>query len=396
MKRTENRKKVLALILAGGVGGRLGLLTEKRAKPVVPFGGFYRLIDFALSNCRHSQISDVWVIEQYELHTLNEHLSNGRPWDLDKTYGGLQVLPPFEEREKRANTGGFASGNADAIIRHLDFIKDFAPDILIVLSADHIYKFDFRDALETHFEKRAALTIVTTKLPAGEHASRFGVVTSDNAGRITNFEYKPEKPQSDTITTEIFVYDAEILLGALRKLSKRQDKLQDYGDELIPYLVETQAVFEHRHKGYWRDVGTIESYFAANMDLLDKRQKIDIDDQDWTILTNSAPLVPAFIASSAKITNSLISNGARVFGSVEKSILSPGAVVEKGAHLEECIVLPGATVRKGVKLKRAIIDQNANVTAEKLKKYKNEKDILVIGQRKIQTAKEIAAEAEQN
>jgi len=164
------KQKVLALILAGGVGGRLGLLTENRAKPVMPFAGFYRLIDFALSNCLHSQISDVWVIEQYELHSLNEHLSNGRPWDLDRTYGGLQVLPPFQERNESKHNGGFAHGNADAIVRHQKLIGDFNPDILIVLSADHIYKLDFRDVIETHLVKKAAVTMVTTKVPKGESA----------------------------------------------------------------------------------------------------------------------------------------------------------------------------------------------------------------------------------
>ena len=183
------KEKVLALILAGGKGSRLGILTENRAKPVMPFGGSCRLIDFALSNCVNSGISDVWVIEQFELHSLNEHLSNGRPWDLDRTYGGLQVLPPFEDDKKKDDKGGFAEGNADAIVRHLDFIEEFNPDILLVLSADHVYKMDFRDAIETHLEKDASVTMVTTKLPAGESASRFGVVQAAKNGRITKFDY---------------------------------------------------------------------------------------------------------------------------------------------------------------------------------------------------------------
>ncbi|MDQ3181379.1 MAG: sugar phosphate nucleotidyltransferase, partial [Acidobacteriota bacterium] len=183
------KEKVLALILAGGKGSRLGILTENKAKPVMPFGGSYRLIDFALSNCVNSQISDVWVIEQYELHSLNEHLSNGRPWDLDRTYGGLQVLPPFENDDESDDEGGFAQGNADAIYRHIDFIEEFNPDILLVLSADHVYKIDFRDAIKTHLEKKAALTMVTTRLPEGESASRFGVVKVAKNGRVTKFDY---------------------------------------------------------------------------------------------------------------------------------------------------------------------------------------------------------------
>ncbi len=213
------KQKILALILAGGTGGRLGLLTDERAKPVVPFAGFYRLIDFALSNCLHSGISDVWIIEQYELHSLNEHLAGGRPWDLDRTYGGLKILPPFENDDKSDDEGGFAHGNADAIVRHQKLITEFKPDILIVLSADHIYKMDFRDVIETHLEKNASLTIVTTRLPKAETASRFGVVEVNKDGRIGKFEYKPEKPKSDIITTEVFVYDAKILLETLKKLT---------------------------------------------------------------------------------------------------------------------------------------------------------------------------------
>lgn len=396
MSEAVRQKKVLALILAGGVGGRLGLLTEERAKPVMPFAGNYRLIDFALSNCLHSGVSDVWVIEQYELHGLNEHLSNGRPWDLDRTYGGLQVLPPFEQRKESKNEGGFARGNADAIFRHQKFIADFNPDILICLSADHIYKFDFRDAIETHLDKKAAVTLVTTRLPKGESASRFGVVKADKSGRVTEFAYKPENPQSEIIATEIFVYDAGILLDTLEKLTEKKGKIKDYGDELIPHLVKSKRAFEHRHNGYWRDVGTIESYWQTQMDLLDEKQKLAIDDADWRILTYAPPRVPSFIYSSANITNSLISDGAKIYGAVKKSVLSAGVRVEKGAEIEECIVLPDAVIKRGVKLKRAIVDANTRVTAKKLKSLKARRkgDILVIGRRRIQTASEIKEETD--
>jgi glucose-1-phosphate adenylyltransferase len=393
MNELLQRKKILALVLAGGVGGRLGLLTEKRAKPVMPFAGNYRLIDFALSNCLHSGISDVWVVEQYELHTLNEHLANGRPWDLDRTFGGLQVLPPFEDRKKSSAEGGFAHGNADAIFRHQKLIAEFNPDILISLSADHIYKFDFRDAIETHLKNRASVTIVTTKLPSGETASRFGVVKANKNGRVTDFAYKPDKPESDIVTTEIFVYDAPVMLKTLKVLNEEKGEIKDYGDELIPHLVETGKAFEHRHTGYWRDVGTIESYWKSQMDLLDGKTKLKIDDENWRILTRAESNVPAFIYDSGKITNSWIADGTKIYGAVKKSILSAGVTVEKGAEIEECVVLPGAVVEKGVKLKRAIIDADTRVSPEKLKPARRTKnDILVIGQRKIQTSKEISEE----
>jgi len=386
------KEKVLAIILAGGKGSRLGILTENRAKPVMPFGGSYRLIDFALSNCVNSQISDVWVIEQYELHSLNEHLSNGRPWDLDRTYGGLQVLPPFENETD--GEGGFAEGNADAIYRHIDFIEEFKPDILIVLSADHVYKMDFRDAIKTHLEKKAAVTMVTTRLPKGESASRFGVVETDKNGRIKKFDYKPEKPDGDLITTEIFVYDAKILQTTLKDLSAKKEKLKDYGDELLPLLVEQENVFEHRLKGYWRDVGTVESYWQTQMELLDEKERLFFDDEHWRILTLAAQRVPAFIYTSADVKNSLLSSGCKISGNVSRSVLSSGVIVEKGAEIADSIVLPDAMIEKGVKLKKVIVDAGVKVSKDRAKKIEevrqNDKNvIIVVGKRKIQNAKNI-------
>ena len=386
------KEKVLAIILAGGKGSRLGILTENRAKPVMPFGGSYRLIDFALSNCVNSKISDVWVIEQYELHSLNEHLSNGRPWDLDRTYGGLQVLPPFENETD--GEGGFAEGNADAIYRHIDFIEEFKPDILIVLSADHVYKMDFRDAIKTHLEKKAAVTMVTTRLPKGESASRFGVVETDKNGRIKKFDYKPEKPDGDLITTEIFVYDAKILQTTLKDLSAKKEKLKDYGDELLPLLVEQENVFEHRLKGYWRDVGTVESYWQTQMELLDEKERLFFDDEHWRILTLAAQRVPAFIYTSADVKNSLLSSGCKISGNVSRSVLSSGVIVEKGAEIADSIVLPDAMIEKGVKLKKVIVDAGVKVSKDRAKKIEevrqNDKNvIIVVGKRKIQNAKNI-------
>lgn len=385
------KEKVLALILAGGRGGRLGLLTDNKAKPVMPFGGSYRLIDFALSNCVNSQISDVWVVEQYELHSLNEHLSNGRPWDLDRTYGGLQVLPPFENDSDK---DGFAHGNADAIYRHVDFIGEFNPDVLLVLSADHVYKMDFRDAIKTHLEKKASVTMVTTRLPKGESASRFGVVDADANGRIVKFDYKPDQPENDLITTEIFVYDARTLIKTLKHLNEKNEKIKDYGHELLPHLVAEGNAFEHRLKGYWRDVGTIESYWGAQMDLLDEKERLFFDDDDWKILTLSAQRVPAFIYKSADVTNSLISSGSRISGAVSRSVLCAGVTIEKGAEVADSIVLPDATIEKGVKVRRVIVDAGVRVSREKALQIeaargKDKSAIIVVGKRKIQNARDV-------
>ena len=386
--------KILALILAGGVGGRLGILTEKRAKPVIPFAGNYRLIDFSLSNCLHSNLKDVWVVEQYELHSLNEHLANGRPWDLDRTYGGLLVLPPFEKREKSKDKGGFAQGNADAILRHRDLIEQFNPDILIVLSADHVYKFDYREAIETHLEKKASVTMVTTRLPKGESASRYGVVEVGKSGQITKFDYKPEEPQSDLIATEIFIYDARILLKTLKELNENQDSIKDYGNELVPHFVAKGTAFEHRFEGYWRDVGTIESYWRSQIDFLDGKEKFIFADENWQILTLSAQRAPAFIDKSAEITNSLIAHGSRIYGKVSRSVLSSSVIIEKDAEVSDSIVLSKAVVEAGVKVKRVIIDAEVCLTKEKSKKIealrgKDKNAIIIVGKRKIQSSRDI-------
>jgi len=385
------KEKILAVILAGGKGGRLGLLTDNKAKPVMPFGGTYRLIDFALSNCVNSRISDVWVIEQYELHSLNEHLANGRPWDLDRTNGGLQVLPPFENDSDK---DGFADGNADAIYRHIDFISEFNPDILLVLSADHVYKMDFRDAIETHLQKKSSVTMVTTRLPKGESASRFGVVETGKNGRIKKFDYKPDKPENDLVVTEMFVYDARLLIKTLKHLKEKKEKIKDYGHELLPHLVEQGNAFEHRLIGYWNDVGTIESYWRTQMNLLNEKERLFFDDDDWRILTLAVQRVPAFIYSSAAVKNSLISSGCRISGTVARSVLSAGVTVEKGAEISDSIVLPNAVIEKGVKLRRIIVDSEVRVTAKRAAQIeeargKDTNAIIVVGKRKVQNANDI-------
>ena len=357
------KAKVLALILAGGKGGRLGALTKNRAKPVMPFAGSYRLIDFALSNCRHSEISDVWIIEQYQLHSLNEHLSNGRPWDLDRTYGGLQVLPPLETAAEDDSEGGFATGNADAIYRHRNFISQFNPDVLLVLSADHIYKLDFRDVIETHFKNQAHVTMVTTKVPDGESAARFGTVKVDETGRVTDFQYKPEQPESDLITTEVFVYDARLLLETLDELAadSNGESLEDFGDKLIPKLVADGKAFEFRFENYWLDVGTITAYYRAHIDLLENKTNLILDDPNWAILTLGSQRVPAMIGKTARVGESLISNGCKILGSVARSVLAPGVSVAENAEVIDSIVLPDARIESGALVSKAIVDSGVTV-----------------------------------
>jgi glucose-1-phosphate adenylyltransferase len=393
------REKVLALILAGGAGGRLEVLTRQRAKPVMPFAGVYRLIDIPLSHCVHSGISDVWVVEQYELHSLNEHLSNGRPWDLDRTYGGLQVLPPNQSKH-REEEGGFAQGNADALYRQRSLIRELDPDVLLVLSSDHVYKLDYSLLLDRHRELKADLTLVSTRVPR-EQASRFGVVEVDGEGRVTGFEYKPESPRNDLVTTEIFAYDARKLLDTLDRLAAENGgeeeengpSLKDFGDKLLPRLVEEGRVFDFRLEGYWKDVGTVDSYWQTHMDLLAPEPPLRLDDPDWPILTTGPQRLPARIEAEARIAGSQIASGCHIAGRVERSVLAPGVVVEPGAEVRDSILLHGAVVRAGAKVDRAILDFEVEV-GEGAKIGEADGELAVVGQRvKIPARERIAAGA---
>jgi glucose-1-phosphate adenylyltransferase len=376
------RTKVLVLILAGGAGGRLEVLTAERAKPAMPFGGVYRLIDFPLSNCLHSGLSDVWVIEQYELHSLNEHLANGRPWDLDRTYGGLRVLPPHQRKEENGE-GGFAEGNADAIYRHRSLIREFGPDVLLVLSADHVYKLDYREVIDRHLESGAAATLVTTRVPR-EKAGRFGVVQVDGDGRVTDFEYKPESPRSDLVTTEVFAYDAVRLLDTLDQLAGEtegdESGLKDFGHELIPSLVREGQAREFRHEGYWRDVGTIESYWEGHMELLEPETALVLDDPDWPLRSYGVQRLPARIEGTARIGASLISPGCRVAGRVERSVLGTGVVVEEGAEVRDSILIEKVVVKAGASVTRAILDEGVEV-GEGAQVGEEDGDLVAVGQR---------------
>ena len=368
------RERILVLILAGGEGSRLGPLTKKRAKPAVPFGGTLRLIDFSLSNCLHSQLTDVWVIEQYQLHSLNDHLANGRPWDLDRTYGGLQVLPPYVEKGDEDNDGesgksgkkgqgGFARGNADAIYRQRRLLREFGPDLILVLSADHVYKLDYRDVLERHRATGAEVTMVTTHVPPGDDASRYAVVQTDGAGRVTGFAYKPQDPQGDQITAEVFLYKAATLLDTLDQIAAEKGEPDDYGDELLPRLVAAGKAWALPLPGYWRDVGTIGSYWQAHMDLLASKSELALDDPAWPILTHGAQLLPAHVLAGARVEDSLLAPGCTVAGTVRRCVLAPGAYVATHAVVEDSILLHGARIEAGARVRRGIIDENATVGA---------------------------------
>lgn len=353
------REKVLSVILAGGQGSRMGDLTRTRAKPALSFFGTFRLVDFPLSNLHHSGLSDVWVVEQYRPHSLNDHLRNGRPWDLDRTHGGLMVLPPFQGRED--DEDGFARGNAEALSLQTDLIEEFAPDLLLVLSADHIYRADYRDLIESHLQSGADLSVMVWEAPEGRDVSRYSVFETEGE-KVTKFHYKPKKAPSRTVGMEVFCCRSELLIKTLRELSQKLDtRLGDYGDHLFPKIAEEHDMRVFRHQGYWRDVGTVESYWEAHMELLKDPEQLPFEQEDWPFLTDLRYRSPARLGSTAQVRQSLLSPGCLVEGEVEECVIGPGVVVERGAKLHSCVVLEGARVTGRAVARNYIVDSGATL-----------------------------------
>jgi len=356
------RIRTLVIILAGGAGGRLELLTHSRAKPAVPFAGTHRLIDFPLSNCLNAQISDVWVSQQFNPVSLSDHLANGRPWDLDRTAGGLLVLQPREGNDDRT---GFQHGTADALWRNAELVRQFAPQALVVVSADAVYKLDYGALVEEHVESGKTVTMVTTVVEP-EDAARFGVVQAAD-GAVRDYVYKPEEPAGDLISNEVFAFRPEPLLDALDQLAEQagEDGLEDLGHELLPRLVDAGEVREHRFDGYWRDVGTIPAYWACHQELVQEDPPIDLDDPAWPVLTQAtAHRASAQLLAGASVESSLIGPGSRVAGTVQRSVVGRGARVEAGAVVRDAVLLPGSVVRAGATVERAILDDGVEVRGE--------------------------------
>lgn len=362
--------KTVALVLAGGKGSRLSPLTDTRSKPSVPFAGIYRIIDVVLSNLAHSELRDVWIVEQYRPFTLNQHLAGGRPWDLDGTRHGLRILPPSEGRDEE----GFASGNGHALYQQIPLLEAFGAENVMVLSADHLYQMDYRPALAQHQETGADLTIVTTE--HSEDVSRYGVVQADSTGAVTAYDYKPSDPQGNLVATEVFIFRVSALKKAAEKLvsalNHREDSdnpegnsLGDYGETIVPALVADGKAFEYRIEGYWRDIGTLDSYYRAHMDLLEN-QGLELDRPGWQIIPHPEPYSPARVSSSASVKNSMISHGAVIHGEVEHSIIGPGVVVEAGARVYRSVLLGDTVVPAGADLESVIADVAAEVPAAKV------------------------------
>jgi len=371
--------------MAGGKGSRMEMLTEVRPKPTLPFGGVYNLIDFPLSNCVHSDLHNVWVIEQFLPYSLNKHLANGKPWDLDRMYGGLRLIPPGQGTADE----GFDQGNADALYRNRQIIRDFNPELLLVLSADHVYKLDYSLVIKQHEASDADVTMVVTQVPI-EQADRFGNVHLRD-DKVVDFQYKPAHPQSSWVTAEVFVYNTDTLLNTIEQLVEQKKQaqgddatLQDFGDELIPQLVQEGRAYAFRLPGYWRDVGTIESYWQGHMDLLQREPPISLDEEGWPILTYGVQRMPARIEGSAHIDRSLISPGCVVRGDVTHSVLGPGVVVEAGAIVRHAVVLNNVRIGANATVDHAILDRRVHVgddaTIGAAPSHGDEPQIALVGQ----------------
>jgi glucose-1-phosphate adenylyltransferase len=354
---TKTRPRILALVLAGGAGGRLELLTAHRAKPAVPYAGTHRLIDFPLSNCLHSEISDVWVLQQFNPVSLSDHLANGRPWDLDRTDGGLLLLHP------RLGSGrdGWHQGTADALWRHAEMIREYDPDALVVVSADAVYRLDYAAVVEEHLESGAEVTMVTTEVDPDD-AERYGVVQAEG-DKVTDYAYKPDEPAGNLVANEVFAFRPRRMLDLLEELAEDvgEEGLQDLGHELLPRLVSEGAARAHRLEGHWRDVGTVDSYWQSHQDLVGDQPPIDLGDPAWPIRTRPAALAAARVERTAVVDAALLAPGCRVAGRVEHSVLSPGVVVEEGAVVEESVLLPGTVVRSGARVVRAVVDERCDI-----------------------------------
>ncbi|CAA9420921.1 MAG: Glucose-1-phosphate adenylyltransferase, partial [uncultured Quadrisphaera sp.] len=350
--------RVLVLVLAGGAGGRLELLTEHRAKPAVPFGGVYRLIDFPLSNCQHSGIADVWVSVQQHPASLALHLANGRPWDLDRSSGGMLTLPPHQGGDRE----GWHSGTADSLWRNTALVREHDPAALVVVSADAVYRLDYRDVVEEHLGSGAEVTMVTTEVPP-EDASRYGVVQLGDDGRVAEYAYKPEDPVGSTVATEVFVLTPGAVLDRLDALADEvgEEGLQDLGNRLLPDLARDGVARSRPMPGYWRDVGTVEAYWQAHQDFLAEDPPLHLDDPAWPVHTREGADAAARVLRSAEVGDSLLSGGTRVAGAVHGSVLSPNVVVEAGATVVDSVLLPGAVVRAGAVVRRAVVDDRVVV-----------------------------------
>ena len=353
-------KEIVAMLLAGGQGSRLYALTQNLAKPAVPFGGKYRIIDFPLSNCVNSGIDTVGILTQYQPVVLNEYIGNGQPWDLDRLYGGVHVLPPYQ----KATGSDWFKGTANAIYQHISFIDRYDPEYVIILSGDQICKQDYREFLNFHKEKDADFSVAVMEVP-WEEASRFGLMVTDENAQITEFQEKPKNPKSNLASMGNYIFKWSILRKYLIEDEQDPNSDNDFGKNIIPNLLKDGCkMFAHRFDGYWKDVGTIPSLWEANMEVLDPEHSgIDLFDENWKIYSRNSGMTAHKISGSAVVENSMITDGCRVEGTVKHSILFAGVKVEAGAVVEDAVVMGNAVIKAGAQVKHCIVGENAVIGA---------------------------------
>lgn len=354
------KKKCVAMLLAGGQGSRLYALTQKVAKPAIPYGGKNRFIDFPLSNCINSGIDTVGVLTQYQPMVLNEYIGNGQPWDLDKMHGGVHVLPPYQT----AAGASWYEGTANAIYQNMAFIERYDPEYVIVLGGDHIYKMDYSKMLDYHIANNADSTIAVVDVPRSE-ASRFGIMTCDEEGRIVDFTEKPKEPKSTLASMGIYVFSWEKLRKYLIENENANTGSKDFGKDIIPaMLANDERLFAYEFEGYWKDVGTLDSLWEANMDLLSPSVPLNLYDPNWKVYSRHNNMPPQYIGKNAHVENSMITEGSVVDGTVDFSIISSGVTIEEGASVKYSIVMPGTTIKKNAVVEYAIIGENCVVESD--------------------------------
>ncbi len=375
------KKECVAMLLAGGQGTRLGALTRKVAKPAVPFGGKYRIIDFTLSNTINSDIDTIGVLTQYQPFDLNQYIGNGQPWDLDRLEGGAFVLPPYQ----KAKSGEWYKGTANAIYQNIDFVDRYAADYVLILSGDHIYKMDYSKMLAHHIAKGADCTIAVQNVPI-EEASRFGIMTTDADEKIFEFEEKPKNPKSTKASMGIYIFTWAKLKKYLIEDEANKNSHNDFGKNIIPNMLNAgEKMYTYDFKGYWKDVGTISSLWEANMDILDNASGINLSDSEWKIYARNTAEPPHFVGTGARIANSVVSEGCVVRGEVVNSIVSRGVTIEKGAKIYDSIVMPNVTVKANATINHsivgwdAIIGEKATVGSHQEQAIAGEWQIAVVG-----------------
>lgn len=349
-------RRLYAMILAGGVGSRLSILSQKRAKPAVPFGGKYRIIDFTLSNCVNSGIDDIGILTQYRPLSLNEHIGNGRPWDLDRREGGITLLQPYLGR----TTGDWYTGTADAVYQNLDQITRRRVDHCLVLSGDHVYKMNYNKMVRFHVENNADVTLAVTQVP-WEITDQFGIVIPDEKGRILDFEEKPKKARSNLVSMGVYVWRTRALVERLIADAGQADSAHDFGKNVIPAVIPSGKAFAYQFDGYWQDIGALEAYYEANLDLVTDAPQLNLFDPEWVIHTPSAERAPLKFGPHGQASQSLIANGCVIQGRVERSVLFPGVVVAPGAVVTDSIVMNDTRVENDARVDRVILDKEITV-----------------------------------